>query len=471
MSYIPTKEDFDEPIQKTGGYIPSMEDFEEKKPPKSFMEHLKDIGSSVLHGTERAAEVPMNIGSALAQHGFNLAGDIANIPNLLSGGYIPKAGYIQAGMQNPEAPESQITENLLKGGEYAAPVAGLAHLGMAGASKIPALANLGERLSTSGAEEGKNLIQNLLGNTKISEAHQPLIGELRTDYDAILKNDNGNYGLLKKLSKERGYAGQSKLSSALGEKKYKSINAQSTLNDINNLTVHDVPLKGLIKAFKDHPSFENAHNLQSRLGSEGQYLRTSQDSIQKSLGGQYLNTRKDLVNDILESFKKNKDNDLAQGYRNATSWHKQNVVPYQKNRTISQVVTKRDLDEVNPENIHNVLAKDDESVKRVVQNLSPQAKNLMIAKKLSPAIEQTETKGMNVNTKKLMEQLSKINTGKFNKFLSPENRNLIRNLEEQLQFDKRYKTPAKKLAKYGGLSGLGAAGVGGLYGLKKEIFG
>jgi hypothetical protein len=472
MSYIPTKEDFDEPIKKTGGYIPSMEDFEEEKPNKSLMERLKDIGGAVLHGTERAAQVPMNIGSALAQHGLNLAEDVGNIPNLLSGGYIPKlAGHIEAPMQNPEAPESQITENLLKGGEYAAPVAGLAHLGMAGAQQIPALAKLGERIGSSAVDEGKNLIQNLLGNTKIDKAHQPVLDELRKNYSSTVKNSNENYGLLKKLAKERGYYGQSSLERAMGQKNAKSIEAQSSLNDIDKLPIKDDPLEDFVKKFKEMPSFENAHNMQSRLGSEGRYLLTSPDKIQKSLGAKYLNIRKDFVNDILDSFKKNKDSDLAQGYRNATSWHKQNVVPYEKNRSINQVVTKRDLEEVNPENIHNTLTKDDESVKRVVQDLSPQSKNLMIAKKLSPAIEQSETQGMNVDPQKLMQQLSKINTGKFNKLLSPENRDLIRNLEEQLQFDRKYKEPAKKGLKYAGGLGLGAAGLGGLYGLKKEAFG
>jgi len=442
----------------------------ESKPP-SFGERLKNFGSNVLHGTGRLAQIPQNIGSALAQHLEDLGESTANIPNLLSGGRIPALQHYEVPMHNPDAPESQITEGLLTGAEYASGAGGLAKLGLAGAKKIPAAANLIERLGASGADNGKNLIKNLLNGNPIDETPEAMSGALRSNYKNNLTKSNEKYGLAKKLAQERGYTGHGGLEKALGMPGPKSINAESSLDKISKLDMKDDNLEKLIKQFKEKPSFNAAHELQSRLGTEGTYFRSSSDSLQKRIGSNYLDARKSLIDDIHKTFEKNNDTDLSKLYKDATYNHKENVIPYQKNRTINQIVTKRDLDEVNPENIHNILAKNDEAVKRVVKDLSPESKNLMIAKELSPSIKQSEIHGMSVDTNKLLEQISKIKNGKFNKILSPDNRNLIKNLEKQLQFEQKYKEPLKNLAKYGGATALGIGGLGGLYGLKKEIFG
>lgn len=482
MAYTPTLEDFDEPIKKTGGYTPTLEDFEGR--PESLGDKLKkefpskssqDVLNEQLGGASNIGKVAGNIVGSLAQHGLNLAEGTANIPNLLSLGYIPKfAAHQQIPLYNPEAPESQLTENLLTGGELGLGAAGLAKAGLAGlgaASKIPAVSRLLEKVGSSSGEEATNLVNRLLNGNKVSEAHKPIIDEIRTNYNTNLENSNKNYDLIEKLAKNKGYTGEGKLSRALTGGKSKSINAQSTLDDIKNLEVNDNTLKELINGFDENNSYELAHKLQSRLGSEGYNLLGSADKVKRSLGYDYLKLRRDLVGDINKSFKENKDTDLAEYYKRATANHKETVVPYQKNSTINKLVTKRDLDEVNPENIHNTLSKDATSVRKVVNELSPESKDLILAKKLTPAIEQTERQGMQVNPKELLKQISDVKNGKFNKFLTPEHREMIRNLEDQLEFERKYINPTKTGLKWGTGIGASALGLGALKKGYNEIFG
>jgi len=475
MAYLPTLEQYDKDIEKEKtGYIPTLEEHDAPLPQKSLMEKLKDIGSSVLHGTERAAKIPINIGSAAAQYGVDTGEWLANLPNFLSGGRIPKFGaHFDVPLYNPEAIEGRYTPAALTGislGSSLAALPGLGRFALAGVNKIPGVASAIEKYGVSSAEKGKDFIRNLLNGNRVDEAHKSILGELRSNYKSNLQNSNEEYGLIKKIANDRDYHGQSKLSRALGERNGKSIDATSTLQDIDKLESNDKTLNDLVNKFKEKPSFDLAHRLQSRLGSEGSYLRTSSDSVQRQLGGKYLDARRDLISDIQKSFSKNKDTDLGDLYKKATSNFKENVVPYQKNRTINQVVTKRDLDEVNPENIHNTLAKDDEAVQKIVGDLSNNTKDLILAKKLAPVINQTERSGLQVDPKKLLDKLSEVKSGKFNKFLSPENRNLIRDLEDRLEFERKYIGPVKKGMKYAGLTGLGAAGLGGVYKAKKEIF-
>src|ERR1043166_4629867 len=465
MAYTPSKEDFEEISKNKGGYIPSLEDFEEKpKQPKS----LKEFADEQLSAAEKIPTALTDIGSSAAQHLYNTAEGIANLPNLLSRGRIPKvAEGFTVPLYHPDSPASQLTENLLTGAEYAPLGAGL----LSAAKEIPAVARLGEKLSApSSIEKGTDLINNLLGGSDISEAHRPILAELRNNYSENVANSNKLYGNVKKLANEEGYSGQDKLSKALGVKSGKSINAESALDKIEKLDVRDNALKNLIEKFKDKPSFDNAHNLQSKLGSEGQYLKTSSDGLQRSLGNEYLDTRRHLIEDIMKSFDKNKDYDLANAYKKATANHKQTVIPYQIGRTINQIVRKKDIDEVNPENIHNVLSKDNKAVEKVVNELSPESKNLILAKKLTPAIEQTETSGMHINPKKLLEQISDIKNSRFNKFLTPEHRNASRDLENKIKFEQRYVEPSKEiLRKYGPL-GATALGLGGAYKVGKDYF-
>lgn len=325
---------------------------------------------------------------------------------------------------------------------------------------------LGEKLSPSFAKftgkeaagKAENVIENLLGENKLSEYHKPILSKVRENYTKNLKSGSKEYEAIKELAKNEGYKGQSQLSRALGEKNAKSIN-DSILNKLDDLNIEKKSSLGqALENFRRQPSFNAAHELQSELGKEGASKIKSLDSAEASLGRSLMDARKGLISDIEKTFKSNKDMDLLNRYKKATQhWYK-NVRPYLENNTIKNIVTKKGIQEINPTNLDTLLSKADESVEHVLSKLPQEYKDLILAKKLSPAINESGLHGRQVNPQALVKKFNQLKNTPYEKFITPEHTNAITDLEKSLKFSGKYGPIAKNVgtkAAVGTLSGLG----------------
>lgn len=415
---------------------------------------------------QRLSQIPKNLLTSLAQEGLNIPQDIMEIPSFLTRGIIKnpmEQGYEIPGLgPNPFAGKAQIPgyEGIKETPEayiasalpYLLPAYGGAKLGLKAAKSASTFLSGKKPVKT--AEE---FIKSLTGNHKISEIHEGINKELANNFSKVKEKESSLWKEAENIANKEKYHGEpAGLSKALGAKsEFKSIEAPKALDKIEELDVHDKELKNRISAFKEKPSFKNAHDLQSRLGQQSSDLYRSSDSTDRSLAHQYTNARKTLIDEMKSTFKKHGDDDLVNAIEKASNFTKNNVVPYTKNRTINSIVTKKGLEEVQPENIHTILSKGDKSIKRIIEDLSPKAKNLILAKHLKSAVAHSEKGGQTVNIEKLSSALNKVKNSSAEKFLTPEHREIIKKIEKQSGVAPKIVTGAKAA---GGIA-LGALGL------------
>lgn len=461
MAFIPTKKDFEDISENKLGFIPSVEDLEEK-PSESF--------------GERLGRIPKNLLLSLAQESANIPQEIMNIPSFLTRGMIKnpmEKGYEISGLgPNPFAGEAKIPgyEEIKETPEAylasAIPYAPLAY--GAGRVGLKALKPVSEFLSgKKPIRTAEKFIESLTGNHKISEINERINKILVNNYSKAEKTENALWKNAEDIAdKENFYGEPSGLSKALGTRaEYKSIETPKSLDKIDKLKIHDTELEERINAFRERPSFKNAHALQSRLGQQASDLYRSADSSDRSLAYQYTKARESFINEMKSSVRKHGSENLVKAMEAASDFTKNNVVPYTKNRTINSIVTKKGLEQVEPENIHNILSKGDASIRRVVKDLSPEDKNLILVSHLKRAITHSEKKGQTVDVEKLLSSLNKVKNSSAEKFLTPEHREIIKNIEKQSKFSHKL----VKGAKTSGALALGAIGLERLNNLLKSL--
>lgn len=251
---------------------------------------------------------------------------------------------------------------------------------------------LQRKLGNAVEEKSNNFIDNLLYGKNLSEVTEPVAQEIRNKYAAIQEGFGTEYDALKQNAASRGYSGViSKqypgISVATDEK---AINAPNFKNDLSKLDLskYSSNIKESIDKFNNNPSFSEAHDLQSLLGKEGNALKINKDGALRNLGNQLLNTRKSLVNDIHSTFQANGDDDLSQLYKDIGQRYKNQSVPYVVNPTLRNIVLKKDIQEINPATIGNLLKKNDAATKLVRNDLSSQSKDLLLANEMKGAIKE-----------------------------------------------------------------------------------
>jgi hypothetical protein len=138
-----------------------------------------------------------------------------------------------------------------------------------------------------------------------------------------------------------------------------------------------------------------------------------------------------------------------------------------ENNTIKNIVTKKGIQEINPTNLDTLLSKADESVEHVLSELPQEYKNLILAKKLSPAIEESGLYGRQIDPTKLVKKFNSLKNTPYKKFITPEHSNAITDLEKILRFSDRYSGIAKMAGNKAAKNTL--TGIGGYEVLKKLL--
>lgn len=155
-----------------------------------------------------------------------------------------------------------------------------------------------------------------------------------------------------------------------------------------------INVKPLYESFKNNPTIENGHWLQSELGTVvGDLERnTAKTPADRATIKNINNVRDTLKNDIIDSLKRrdSKSNEtLAPKYEKGIELHKQNVAPFRSTPELRDITVKGTETPKNIENIFNTptnIIKKGESttgpINKIISDLPPEAKDLILFNKV-----------------------------------------------------------------------------------------
>lgn len=484
-SYATPVDDDSSTTWKPPSYATLAQEQETAAPQEGFLGKALDViapGVGTLAST--LSQNPKMIAPALSTVARSIPNAAANTFAGLTSMASPAFGSILGGLaQQVPTPSPQASQALSLAANVGLAAPGLEaipELGALGGAGIKAaLSKFSDITGRSANKKANDFIQNLLGENSFSNSHLPVLNEIRNNYSAAQNASNSQYSNILKQAADQGYTGTKQfpgISVATGEKTIVPNNFQNEVTGID-LAPYSKDIQKLLKPFSEkinnNMSFKDAHELQSELGTQGAKLRTSADGSDRYLGGELLGLRDTLKNDITGSLLANNDTGLAQQYQEASNFFKNNVAPYRENSTIRNVVLKKGSQEVNPATIGNVLKKDDGSILPIVNQLSPESKNLLLANQLKTATQELPGKGSQLerqtDAEKLINAYGKLDNKGFSDLRTPEANQVIASLLR----DVSRKSIADKLKTFGGYglaAATGALGVGGAYHFGKELF-
>jgi len=131
-------------------------------------------------------------------------------------------------------------------------------------------------------------------------------------------------------------------------------------------------------AFLKAPTFENAHTLQSELGSEAYHVGDPRNlSIaDKNTVRDWKDARTSLKNDMVKYLnRRDKGGQLATEYRAASDFHKNEVQPYRDNKQISDISRGA---VTNPRNLSTIFKNPESDTLKVMKDLGPEANNKIV---------------------------------------------------------------------------------------------
>jgi hypothetical protein len=164
---------------------------------------------------------------------------------------------------------------------------------------------------------------------------------------------------------------------------------------------YDRDLKNLNKKFLSNPSFENAHNLQSQLGTlarklEGMDNRGNLPIADRSIMQGYNEARSALRSDMA-SYLDGISPGLKDQYSNATENFDKNVVPYIKDTAIAKIAKGQTT---NPDisSIKSIFGSPEPDIKKIVNDIGPEANRKILFSEIGKM-------GINPDAKKLANAL------------------------------------------------------------------
>jgi hypothetical protein len=298
---------------------------------------------------------------------------------------------------------------------------------------------------TAHAKEIENSLS--LGANGVTKNSQELANDVRKAYDSRVAQAEAFYKYpLEKAGNQKIYKDNPLILNKTDE-------SANTLGKIKDLNAGD-----LYHNFKANPTFNNAHKLQSELGSmerklESNPIKTQDDYHQIA---KIKSAKSDLQNDIsrfLERHDKTSNIPLSDKYKKASQLFEEHVVPYLKDKKILEITKggKTDIKNLHtpfntPSNVINKNGIEEIGhINKILSDLPESSKNRILFSAIG---------GNKLNPESLMEKLDEIKSKGYGSYFTPEIDKSINELGKKLR-NKRY---AKKI---GGITGLGAS-IGGV---------
>lgn len=222
--------------------------------------------------------------------------------------FSPQSNILNQGAEAVPTPSPQTTNALSAAANVVPGIKSLEGIGQIGKLGLPAAKDaLKKIMGTKADEMATNFMRNLIGD-------QPSIkAEFKNRYNAISDTaDKYGYNLLPNTT-------QKPIQSKGFNAAFANLNSNDRQFLLNSLNGNE---QLTYNSFLDKPTYNNAHNLQSMLGSQGISLLKNRETAKT--GGNILGLRDALNNDIQNTFNKYGDTDLANEIQNVRSDYGQN---------------------------------------------------------------------------------------------------------------------------------------------------
>ena len=385
MPYTPNLNDFNSAVGTSNVYTPTLNDFNEAIQPTLMQSAGNDISSVVnpinLGLVHMGGNIIGDVGTGLNDIGATNAGSYlqnlgaqganvtpsqlgiqnAGLGTSLASGIVQYSPYALAA---PEMGASEAASAIPYAGRVLSPIAqkaaqagalygatqsspgdaisgavinSLANLGLtnlpAGLMKSPsAVKSLVGWVRGTGLQNTTDaLYQNLSKNLAPTDLNAVNFGKIANNFSQIKSNLGTQYQQLGIDAANQGYDGVQKAitpSASTSTQLVNLANPQLPNSPLKNISP---TLRGVISDYSSTPSFDNAHILQSMLGSESSgFSGGNADAADKTTAKALTSARNSLQSDISNSFSLNGNPELGTAYQNLGKLWKNNVIPYQK---------------------------------------------------------------------------------------------------------------------------------------------
>ena len=427
-----------------------------------------DIGNKIVSGGVQALPYLAAASELPAEDLLSKLGAMPSMKNLIAP-VLKGAGFGVSYGSTQSAPGDALSGGVI-GGLVGA--AGGLLPGAMGA--IPAIKNF---ITGSAIQDEANSIYGDLAQGKTSDELNKINNEnIINNYNAKKAAINQGYGQLNQDAVQAGYAtnGAKPAQDLFSQSPGKFITASSdTLDsldqllgnqDINSPLKNISPgLKNAINQYKLSPTFDNAHTLQSLLGSEAADFNSGiSTNIADKQTAKILNDIRDgLKTDIMNNFKINGDSNLADQYQGLSDQYKNEIVPYQNVPSVWGAIRGKGYSP----NILNALKADDKfDYRQTIRNdiqANPNQSQAVLAQALQKAAEPDAYGNIEVNDPKTLIKASNNMPKNIKQFMSPELTQRMQKLQDAQVARDKYAGPlSKALLVLGGsaLAGTGFAG-------------
>jgi hypothetical protein len=189
---------------------------------------------------------------------------------------------------------------------------------------------------------------------------------------------------------------------------------------------YDLDLKDLSKTFLSSPTFQNAHELQSQLGTSIRKLQMQDakgnlDTADRNTLQAYQRAQSAIKNDMT-GFLNKQDPTLANQYQGASNYWLNEVSPYLQNKNIAQIA-KGSV--TNPRNIATIFKNPEDNVDKVIGDLSPDIKNKILYSQLGK-------QSANLTPEKLQGAFGRLDSQGLGSYINPQIEQQFDNLNTKI---------------------------------------
>lgn len=215
----------------------------------------------------------------------------------------------------------------------------------------------------------KEILDNLSGGQSLGDATQSVLEAVKNSYKQQSDDASELYnGVRNNIPSGSIYAPlkgplgiPSNLSFSDLEGSYPSISQGVTDN-------YTSALKDMHNDFINSPTFQNAHALQSELGTVSRQLQSGRMQMSSTLDSSSLNKARNALKSDMDTYLSAQSPDLANQYRKAAQSFQQNVVPYRTDPEIYSIATG-DTTNVPPSALGNIFKAPDTDMQKVINDL------------------------------------------------------------------------------------------------------
>lgn len=505
----PSKEEMQRMFNEVHGEEEPTKESTQQQNPFGLRENDLDLlnkvkqrqGGSFKDSLQALSNLPVDIGSSLAQQGYDTLKFASKLNPYLTGGKVQELPEFEVPLHHPGSPGEKGLEayEAISGGK---PLYDLGTKGLryAGSKLLPAFEKYSGKTASKEAENlynkeyenyfqkseqlqktnedkisqhrdlleelqqkaksheflreneinesnqrSTNLIKDLLHGEKIGQEYKPVSSEIKNIHENALSDYRKEIKVLNEEVSKDWFLEHANRSPFMSTKE-----SNQASNIVNSVIDRVSSIKGLpesieekLNSIKKNPSFDNMHFLQSELGEIGSAYKNSLIGSEKHLGGKILNVR-EFVKDAIKKSIEKQNPELAEKYTKLSDEYLKNVVPFKTDPILQKLTSKKGMEELGGENVDKIFKKGSVAVENVFNRLSDKAKDLLLAKRLSKSVENIPGQDMSIAAEKLIKESSKLGSENLDKLLSERSHQEISNIYNKLQRAKQNAQLAKE---------------------------